>query len=145
MIHSGLSAFLASLGFGVIFNIKGKKLLAAALCGAIGGAAYSLSLACQISEPMALLIGTMALSLAAELFARWLKGPVTIFLVCALIPLVPGGGMYYTMIEMVQGNVDAAITTCVKTILNAGSIAIGCTLVASCMRLFMKLKQRKVR
>lgn len=145
MLHSGLSAFLASLGFGVIFNIRGKKLLVAAFCGAVGGGTYSLALAYQLSETMALLIGTMALSIAAELFARLLKGPVTIFLVCALIPLVPGGGMYYTMIEMVQGNVDAAITTCVKTILNAGAIAIGCTLVASCTRLIMKLRQRKVR
>ena len=72
-----------------------------------------------------------------------MKSPVTTFLVCALIPLVPGGGMYNTMIEMVKGDVYQALVTCAQTIIDAGSIAIGCTLVASLMRLVFKAKVRK--
>ena len=36
-------------------------------------------------------------SALAELLARLLKAPATIFLVIGIIPLVPGGGLYYTM------------------------------------------------
>ena len=32
-----ISSFLASLGFGVLFNIKGNKLLLAGIGGSIGG------------------------------------------------------------------------------------------------------------
>lgn len=36
-IKMGLSAFLASLGFGLLFNIKGKNLFLAGLVGGVGG------------------------------------------------------------------------------------------------------------
>lgn len=115
----------------------------AALCGGIGGFTYSLALTFNISETISLMIGSICLSLASELAARRMKSPVTTFLVCALIPLVPGGGMYNTMIEMVKGDVYQALVTCAQTIIDAGSIAIGCTLVASLMRLVFKAKVRK--
>lgn len=143
MLMSGFSAFLASLGFGVIFNVKGRHLLVAALCGGIGGFTYALALTFNTSETISLMIGSICLSLASELAARRMKSPVTTFLVCALIPLVPGGGMYNTMIEMVKGDVYQALVTCAQTIIDAGSIAIGCTLVASLMRLVFKAKVRK--
>lgn len=136
MIQTCLSAFVASLGFGVIFNIHGRKLFIAALCGGIGGLFYALSLAFGISEAISLMLGAMALSFASEISARWLKAPVTTFLVCALIPLVPGGGMYYTMLEMVNGDINQAILLGVDTIVNAGSIAIGCTLISILARQF---------
>ncbi len=143
MWMSGISAFAASLGFGVLFNVRGKYLIAAAFCGGIGGFAYAAALAQGISETISLMIGSLALTTASEIAARRLKSPVTTFLVCALIPLVPGGGMYYTMIEMVKGNVYDAIVTCAQTIVNAGSIAIGCTLVASIVRMIFKPRIRK--
>ena len=136
MIQTCLSAFVASLGFGVIFNIHGRKLFVAALCGGIGGLFYTLSLLLGISEAISLMIGAMALSIASEIAARGLKAPVTAFLVCALIPLVPGGGMYYTMLEMVNGDINQAILLGVDTIVNAGSIAIGCTLISILARQF---------
>lgn len=136
MIQTCLSAFVASLGFGVIFNIHGRKLFVAALCGGIGGLFYALSLLLGISEAISLMIGAMALSIASEIAARGLKAPVTAFLVCALIPLVPGGRMYYTMLEMVNGDINQAILLGVDTIVNAGSIAIGCTLISILARQF---------
>lgn len=142
MLMSGFSAFLASLGFGVIFNVKGKYLLVAAICGGIGGFTYALACA-YYSETIALMIGSICLSFASEVVARTMKSPVTTFLVCALIPLVPGGGMYNTMIELVKGDVFQALVTCAQTVIDAGSIALGCTLVSSLMRLVFKTKVRK--
>ena len=43
-IKMGLSAFLASLGFGLLFNIKGKNLFLAGLVGGVGGVCYKISL-----------------------------------------------------------------------------------------------------
>lgn len=143
MLQSSISALIASLGFGVIFNVRGKKLLVAAICGGIGGFAYAWALSYQFSEVMSLLIGAMALSIFSEIASRKLKSPVTTFIVCALIPLVPGGGMYYTMIEMVKGNVLEALVVGTHTIVCAGSIAIGCTLVSSSTRFYYKIKSKR--
>lgn len=143
MLQSSLAAFVASLGFGVIFNVRGKKLLVAALCGAIGGFAYECALYYHCSEVIALLLGAMALSIFSEIASRKLKSPVTTFIVCALIPLVPGGGMYDTMIEMVKGDVMNALIVGTHAIVCAGSIAIGCTLVSSSTRFYYKLKWKR--
>lgn len=40
ILKSGISSFLASLGFGFLFNIKGRNLWIAGVVGAIGGACY---------------------------------------------------------------------------------------------------------
>ena len=41
---NGLGAILASLGFAILFNVKGDKLFTAAFIGGIGGVVYYASL-----------------------------------------------------------------------------------------------------
>jgi uncharacterized membrane protein YjjB (DUF3815 family) len=55
--------------------------------------------------------------------ARIIKAPVTIFLICSIIPLVPGSGMYYTMLECVKGSINNALNQGFETLSNAMSIA----------------------
>lgn len=140
---SGFSAILASLGFGILFNIRGKRLIVAALVGGAGGICYSLLTAMNISAIMALFWAALIISILSEIASRWMKSPVTTFLICALIPLVPGGGMYYTMLEVVQNNYQQAMETGFETLLQAGSIVLACTLVASVTRILTKRKRRK--
>ena len=81
-IKMGLSAFLASLGFGLLFNIKGKNLFLAGLVGGVGGVCYKISLYYGCNEILANFIGVIALSFLSEILARKCKSPVTTFLVC---------------------------------------------------------------
>ena len=142
MIQTCLSAFVASLGFGVIFNIHGRKLFVAALCGGIGGLFYALSLLLGISEAISLMIGAMALSIASEIAARGLKAPVTAFLVCALIPLVPGGGMYRTMLAAIRGDAQNTLNMGLQTLSIAGGLALGILLVSTIMRVYYQEKRK---
>ena len=43
-MFAGLSAFFASLGFAILFNIRKRKLFVAAMIGALGGVTYHLFL-----------------------------------------------------------------------------------------------------
>lgn len=58
-IKMGLSAFLASLGFGLLFNIKGKNLFLAGLVGGVGGVCYKISLYYGCNEILANFIGVV--------------------------------------------------------------------------------------
>ena len=49
------------------------------------------------------LISTIVVSAYAEVMARVFKAPVTGFLTIGILPLVPGGGIYYTMEYCVSG------------------------------------------
>lgn len=143
MILSSLYALLASLFFGVIFNIRGKNLFFAALGGSLGWFFYSFSINHGFSALFALFIGSLACSIYSEIMARVLKSPVTVFMICAIIPLVPGAGMYYTMFETIKGDLDKAIILGIETISSAGAIAVATVLVSSTIKVIIALKNRK--
>ncbi|WP_346878568.1 threonine/serine exporter family protein [Clostridium sp. UBA7791] len=136
-------AFIVSLGFGVLFNVRDKNLFFAALGGAVGWFFYSLTMNLSGSSILAMLIASISISIYAEIFSRVLKNPVTLFLVCSLIPLVPGSGMYYTVFEAVEGNVFGSLNNGIETLSLAGVIAVGIILVSTLSRLMQKLKIRR--
>lgn len=135
MIFSIFGAFLAALGFGVVFNVHGKSLIAAATIGTIGYACYELQIMLGTSNIAALFISSMIFSGCSEICARKLKMPVTVFLIIALIILVPGKGMYYTMLEIIQGNSNQAILTGIETFASAGSLALGTIFISTFAKL----------
>lgn len=143
MIIQGLASILASLGFAILFNVKGNRLITASLIGGLGGLSYYLFIQLGYGQMIALFVASMLLSILSEVFARVHKCPVTTFLLCALIPLVPGGGMYNTMLEVVRNNIDGAIISGVDTIIQACSIVIGCMLVSSGLRMINQFKRSK--
>ena len=83
-------------------------------------------------------LAACGLCLVSELLARRMKTPVTTFLICALIPLVPGGGMYYTMLAIIQGNTMSALETGIHTLGCAGALALGIALTSAFFSFSMK-------
>lgn len=142
-----LLSFVATLGFGIIFNIHGKNLFFASVGGAISWFVYALSLKFNLSVPMAMFVAAVAFSIYSEILARKLKTPVTTLVLTALIPLVPGSGMYYTMYQVVTGDIDKALELCLNTIASAGALALGVIFVSTITRRYysvkMKLKKSK--
>ncbi len=141
IIKAGISAFLASIGFGILFNIRGKRLILAGLTGAIGGILYKYFLFLGMSELVSNFVGALGLALFGEIFARVCKTPVTTFIVCALIPLVPGGGMYYTMLEVIQGDVQEALSKGLQTLSIAGVLALGILVVSTATQVYLRIKR----
>ncbi|WP_017414636.1 threonine/serine exporter family protein [Clostridium tunisiense] len=141
---SVLYAFISSLGFGILFNVRGKNLIIASIGGGLGWLFYLITKNSTGSEIVALFVASIVISVFSEIFARIMKNPVTIFLICALIPLVPGGSMYYTTFEAVQGNVSKSIVLGIQTLFNAASIAVGIILVSTISKIINKLKFNKL-
>ena len=141
MILNSFYAFLSSLGFGILFNIRGKNLIIASIGGGLGWLAYLLASKLQPSIAFSLFIASMVVSIYSEIMARIYKTPVTMFIICAIIPLVPGGGMYYATLEAVKGNFDLAISKTIVTLFSAGAIAIGIVFVSSISSIFKKIKK----
>ncbi|MDO4701252.1 MAG: threonine/serine exporter family protein [Erysipelotrichaceae bacterium] len=128
-----LGALLASLGFGVLFNLKQHKLFFACLGGGIGAFIHEWTMYLGFSSVLSLLVASMVIAMYSELMARKLKTPVTSFMLVALILLVPGGGMYYTMLEVILNRTDNAIIIGVDTLAKAGALALG-TFVSTTIR-----------
>ncbi|WP_071434573.1 threonine/serine exporter family protein [Angelakisella massiliensis] len=138
-------ATLASTGFCIIFNIRRpKRIFFAALGGGLAWAVYLLA-APVGSDLFQYFAATIALSMYAEVMARIFKCPATEFLLVALIPLVPGGGIYHTMEYCIQGDTSAFLETGLHTLGIAASLAVGILLVSSAVRLYQTVKVMKRR
>lgn len=130
-----LYSLIASAAFGVQFNIKLRHMITAAIGATITQlifVSYELS---GTSEMLCYFFSAMAVSVYAELMARRLHVPVNMYLVIGIIPLVPGGYMYNTMITLVSGDVDAFLPRFAKAFGIAGSIAMGVFVVSAFIRL----------
>ncbi|MBA5850589.1 threonine/serine exporter family protein [Clostridium sp. cel8] len=143
MIVSSIYALIATLCFGVLSNIRGRDLIFSSIGGGITWFIYLLTFhyfhsSIIFAYFMASLIG----SLYSEIMARVLKTPVTSFVIGAIIPLVPGGGMYNTMFETVQGNIDGSIETGIQTLAIAGTIAVGVFSVSSISKAYILFKRK---
>lgn len=140
-----LCAFFACIGFGFLFNVRGRMIITTALGGALGWLVY-LCCSFMTSDIPRYFAATIVISLYAEIMARVDKVPVIVYLIISLLPLVPGGGMYYTMEYWLSGNEVAFVNTGSHTIMIAGALALGIVLVSSLVRLWkILLRQRKLR
>ena len=128
-------AFAACIGFSFVFNIHGKGTLICACGGGLGWLCYLLSAPLVQSDIVQSFLAAMGISAWSEGMARVRKCPVTSYLVVALFPLVPGGGIYYSMRHAMNGDVDAFMNELMHTLGLAGALAVGVLVVASLVRI----------
>lgn len=143
IIVNSLYAFIATFGFCILFNIRGKNLFYTSLGGGVTWFFYLLADHFSRSNIFALFIASIVAGIYSEIMARVLKSPVTTFSICAIIPLVPGGGMYNTMLQLIQGNVNNSLTTGLATLSSAGAIAVGILLASSFTKLMLFFTKQK--
>ena len=100
-------ALVGCAAFSVVFEIRDiKKLASASFCGFVSWLVFTL---CSFvgtgiwADTIRYFIATIAVAIFAEIFARVHKAPATLFLIIGIIPLVPGGGIYYTMEALING------------------------------------------
>lgn len=135
-----IASTIGALGFAVLFNVRGtKKLLAAALGGGFGRALFLLLCLAIDSSVLCHFIVAMTVSFYAELMARVLKTPATVFIAPCLIPMMPGASLYYTMANALGDNVDGFLEKGVATLETATALAVGIIVATVVMRLILKV------
>ena len=138
ILYQLLSAFVGSMGFALVFGMRRRYLFAASLGALLGWGVYLLTehfLSNSFLPP--LLAAAFALSYS-EIMAKALKTPATLFVVPAIIPLVPGGSLYYTMSYAVHRDMANARIYGTRTLESALAIAAGISFVLAVRELRTK-------
>lgn len=138
IVYQLLSAFVGSMGFALVFGMRRRYLFAASLGALLGWGVYLLTerfLSNSFLPP--LLAAAFALSYS-EIMAKALKTPATLFVVPAIIPLVPGGSLYYTMSYAVHRDMANARIYGTRTLESALAIAAGISFVLAVRELRTK-------
>ena len=125
MLLSSFFAGCASAGFAFCFFAAPKDILTGGVCGFLGWFVYLL--AKNLDMAVVISFGAAAFTAGgfSEICAFLRRRPALVFSVPGIIPLVPGGGMYETMMAAVRGNMEEAGTRAFVTLCSAGAVAVG--------------------
>ena len=135
-----VTAFVGSWGFAMLFHVRRERLLPASLGGLLAWGVYLLMGFVSGQDVVRYFFASVALTVYAEVMARVVKCPATLFLVTASIPLVPGGSLYRTMQFFMQNDLDALSRQALTTVLLAVAIAVGMLFPTSVFQLLQRVR-----
>ena len=138
-----IAGLIGTLGFGLMFNMHGRGIPFALLGSVISWPVCVLCMRLGLSEPIAYLVAAAVSCFYAEIMARVRKFPATSYLMCALVPLIPGSGIYYTMDFIRRGMLGEAYNKGMLTAAIAGSMAVGVLLVSTGFRMWGVSKRNR--
>lgn len=130
-----LWACLATAGYALMTRMSPADIAIAALAGALGWAAYAGAGLLFGNDYASYFLAALAVGIFAELSAALRRRPATIYAVPAVIPLVPGAGMFATLRAALSASPAAAPGLALQTLFIAGCIAAGIALASSLFRI----------
>jgi len=137
-----LLSTVAAGGFAYFFHINKYDILWTSVAGGLGWVTFVVLQKGLETPTVAYFAGALCVGIVSEIFAILFRKPATVYIVSGIIPFVPGGGMYQTMLYSTLGNMDAAAVTGFQTISAAGAIAVGIAIASSLARLATRFSPR---
>ena len=116
---------VSTLIYAILMRVKLRHLPAIGLGAGMTYLIFALLYHFGMSLLLSNMIAAMVATFYGEVMARIFKAPVTIYSIPSVIPLVPGGSLYYTMAALVGGNEAEFISRGTDTVMIALGIAIG--------------------
>ena len=142
-------SFLTTAGFSIFFNSPIKSLLPAGIIGAIGWTIYIVLFNFSQNYILANFLAATLISLISEILARKMKFPAIIFVIPGILPLIPGLGLYNTMLSLVEGNYTNAASFGAQVLFISAAIAMGILLITSLVKTYFiiieKIKEKKLK
>lgn len=133
---------MATCGFAIFFNVRGKILFYDSIVGGIGWLIYVIASQYYENPMIFSFLAAGFVSLSAEYLARKLKQPAIIIVIPGILPLVPGLGLYNTVYYIIQKEYLQAATVCTRAFITSLGIALG-ILVMSSLSKVLNLYQLK--
>lgn len=99
-----LLAAIGSAGFAIALNAKKTRILAGGIGGGISWGIYVLCEYLSLNEFASSLISAIFVYVYSAVLSRTQKAPINVFFAPTVIPLLPGGGLYYTIYALMENN-----------------------------------------
>ncbi|MBR2925376.1 MAG: threonine/serine exporter family protein [Clostridia bacterium] len=114
LLRAIVSGYLGAAGFGALLNAPKKGILWDAAIGSLGYTAYWLIFQLTGAELPAMFVAALLAAALGQVAARKLHMISTVFVTIAILPLVPGIGLYRAMSAMGQGDMTLGAKTAVQ-------------------------------
>lgn len=134
-----LMAGIGTLGFALYFRVNKKHIAAATIGGLLAWTIYLIIYNMTGSIFWGNMVASMIVCIWSELMARILKAPTNTFMIPGIIPLLPGGTLYYTMEAMLQRNNKVFVQKGLETVMITVGIVAGIVAVSVIFVYFLTL------
>ena len=125
IIRALAGSFFGTVGFAMLVHIPKRAWLPSGLIAAFSYLVYWVSLRLELSDPSSIFLGSFIGSLAGLLCARKMKIIGTVFLMSAIVPVVPGLGLYRMMSFLGQGRIMDGANMGIRAMITIAMIALG--------------------
>ena len=144
LLHS-IGAFGGTLGYAFLLNAPMNTVLPASLTGLLGYVLYEVMInLLGLSMIFSYFVATVMIAVICEIAARVMRMPSTIFLLTALVPLVPGYTFYCAMLSIVEHNGAAFAAYGLEAVQIVAVIAVGAAVTSTLFRaLTVRAAKRK--
>lgn len=125
LLRAVAGSFLGTVGFAMLVHTPKRAWFMSGVIAALSYLVYWGTVTLGISDPMAVFIGAFFGSLAGLLCARLMKIIGTVFLMSAVVPVVPGLGLYRMMAALGQGQISSGARIGISAMITIAMIALG--------------------
>ena len=125
-----ISGLIGTFGFTLLFRSNKNRVIISTIGGAITCIIYVISCHFFDHELLQNLFPALGATVYAEVMARVTKAPATPILACSIIPLVPGGRLYYTTYYFVVSDTENLYNSIVALLRIASGLAVGIIIVS---------------
>lgn len=135
ILLGSIGAFGGTFGMAYLLNSPKKVIVPSSLTGLLGYLVFALCFkAAGLGEIFGYFLGTVVVAFICEIAARVMRMPATIFLLPALVPLVPGYQFYCAMLGLVQNDGAYAAAYGMEAVQIVAAIAVGSAVTSALFR-----------
>ena len=136
IIRAAAGAFFGTVGFAMLVHVPRRAWFLSGIIASFAYMVYWGFLCLGLSDPSAIFLGSLFGALAGQLCARRMKIIGTVFLISAIVPVVPGLALYRMMAFWGQGRIAEGAALGIRAMITIAMIALGLGAGALLDRLF---------
>ena len=125
ILRAIIGAFVGTVGFAMLVHVPKKSWLPSGVIAACSYMVYFLLVKAGLPDPMGIFIGSLFGSLVGQVCARKMKTIGTVFVMSAIVPVVPGLGLYRMMAFLGQGETASGADLGIQAMITIAMIALG--------------------
>lgn len=134
---------IAILFFAYVIHSPRKTILISSLTGGTAYLIFRIFSVALGEELIGYFVGAFIISAGGEIFARVFKIPANVLIFPSILLLVPGTGLYRSMLYLVRGDYDNFLYTGIRTVFISVILAFGIAIANLIARKFSQIKVSK--